>query len=348
MIMKKGIWLLISILFILSIFAHKIASADFNLGPIKAIEQAKEKLKDKMRQEGYNPEDASLLYAPINLTTQVISDTKIKLSWEDKSVNEDGFIIERRTGTSTWKEIGRVGKNIQSFEDNTVSVGITYYYRVRAYNKWGAICSDEAGISYTLTVYSAHGTPEPSVGIHSYSSGTEITASVSSPVEEAGIRYICTGWTGSGSVPPSGTGTTVTFIITQNSSITWNWEIESYYLTLSVNPSEGGNITPSSGWYGKDTSVTITATPNSGYIFSHWSGDISGTNTTGTIPMDGPKSVTANFVSFTLSMPWHVVNAGGGKRSSSNYGLKDSFGQLAVGRLTNSIKHQVGFITGAQ
>jgi hypothetical protein len=49
---------------------------------------------------------------------------------------------------------------------------------------------------------------------------------------------------------------------------------------------------------------------------------------------------------FTGSMLWYVVSAGGGRRSSLNYVLKDSVGQLAVGRLTNSIKHEVGFITG--
>src|SRR5690606_21182749 len=36
--------------------------------------------------------------------------------------------------------------------------------------------------------------------------------------------YEILGWTGTGSVPPSGTGGTVNFTITQNSSITWNWE----------------------------------------------------------------------------------------------------------------------------
>jgi hypothetical protein len=33
----------------------------------------------------------------------------------------------------------------------------------------------------------------------------------------------CTGWTGSGSVPVKGIGTSVTFPLTEDSTITWNW-----------------------------------------------------------------------------------------------------------------------------
>jgi uncharacterized repeat protein (TIGR02543 family) len=75
----------------------------------------------------------------------------------------------------------------------------------------------------SLTVYSAHGTPSPAVGEHSYSSGSTITCSVASSVVEDGVNYTCTGWTGTGSVTSSGFGTSITLSITQDSSITWIW-----------------------------------------------------------------------------------------------------------------------------
>jgi hypothetical protein len=76
---------------------------------------------------------------------------------------------------------------------------------------------------YTLTVASAHGSPEPSVGSHSFSSGSSVICSVVSPVTENGVTYTCTGWVGTGSIASSGSGLSTSISITQDSSITWNW-----------------------------------------------------------------------------------------------------------------------------
>jgi GTPase SAR1 family protein len=47
-------------------------------------------------------------------------------------------------------------------------------------------------------------------------------------VTENGVIYVCTGWTGTGSVPASGSGFwTPTFSLTQGSSLTWNWQVVS-------------------------------------------------------------------------------------------------------------------------
>ncbi|MBW2637367.1 MAG: cell wall-binding protein, partial [Deltaproteobacteria bacterium] len=52
---------------------------------------------------------------------------------------------------------------------------------------------------------------------------------------------------------------------------------------------------PNQAVYTSGTVVTLTATPNSGYTFSSWSGDLTGTSSPTTITMDGNKSVNANF-----------------------------------------------------
>jgi uncharacterized repeat protein (TIGR02543 family) len=44
---------------------------------------------------------------------------------------------------------------------------------------------------------------------------------------------VCTGWTGTGSVPPSGSDTNVYFVINAPSSITWNWKTQ-YQWTFSA------------------------------------------------------------------------------------------------------------------
>jgi hypothetical protein len=74
---------------------------------------------------------------------------------------------------------------------------------------------------WTLTVSSAYDSPSPSSGL--FDDGTNITASVTSPTPGgSGTQYICTGWSGIGSVPAYATASFVTFTINQTSSVTWS------------------------------------------------------------------------------------------------------------------------------
>ena len=65
-----------------------------------------------------------------------------------------------------------------------------------------------------------------------------------------------------------------------------------------MNKVGNGNVTlsPSGGTYYAGTVVQLTAVPDSGWSFSGWSGDLSGTTNPTTITMNGNKTVTANFV----------------------------------------------------
>jgi subtilisin family serine protease len=79
-------------------------------------------------------------------------------------------------------------------------------------------------VQHRLTVSSNHDSPAPSGTDNWYDTGALIVASVTSPADQiAGTRYRCTGWTGTGSAPSSGTGTPATFVMTEPSSVTWNW-----------------------------------------------------------------------------------------------------------------------------
>jgi hypothetical protein len=114
---------------------------------------------------------------------------------------------------------------------------------------------------------------------------------------DLGTRYACTGYTGTGSCP-SGMGSSVTFAIAQNSSITWNW-LTQHALTVNVEPAGSGTvyIFPQSGdgYYDDGSTLTLMANPGIGCVFDHWSGDLTGTDFAQYLTMDGPKSVTANF-----------------------------------------------------
>jgi uncharacterized repeat protein (TIGR02543 family) len=105
-----------------------------------------------------------------------------------------------------------------------------------------------------------------------------------------------------------------------------------YSLTVKVNPSGGGTVTPSGGTYSALTTVTLTATPNPGYIFTGWSGDISGNTNPYTLTMNKNYDVTANFQTqgpggpysklVEGAIPVNTEKPGTGYYSYSNFGIK--------------------------
>ena len=64
--------------------------------------------------------------------------------------------------------------------------------------------------------------------------------------------------------------------------------------SVSVNP-----VPQPNGLYTKNATVTLTASPASGYRFDHWGGDASGNVTAVTITMNSNKNVTAVFAKIT-------------------------------------------------
>src|SRR5210317_176581 len=64
--------------------------------------------------------------------------------------------------------------------------------------------------------------------------------------------------------------------------------------TLSVTSTDGGTVSSPGGSYNEGSSVTITATPNSEYIFENWSNG--STENPLTITVNQNLSLTANFV----------------------------------------------------
>ena len=72
---------------------------------------------------------------------------------------------------------------------------------------------------------------------------------------------------------------------------------------LQVKTDSHGTVSTSTGELYQDSAsvVTITAHPATGYEFSHWSGDASGTDTTLQVTMNGHKHITANFKVTTVS-----------------------------------------------
>jgi uncharacterized repeat protein (TIGR02543 family) len=132
------------------------------------------------------------------------------------------------------------------------------------------------------------GITDPSPGIYRYDPGKEITIK---PIPDANYRF--SQWSGDVSQGHE-KDNPLTITMDSDKSITANF-IRQYTLTLTSG--SGGTTDPIPGSYKYDTGtqVILTATVTSGYKFSGWSGDASGTTNPITITMDSNKSITANF-----------------------------------------------------
>lgn len=75
--------------------------------------------------------------APANLSAVSSAGNEIFLTWEDNSMVEKGFQLERSLDNITFQKIADFNTNVTSYYDNDLSQGTTYYYRIRSYNSFG-------------------------------------------------------------------------------------------------------------------------------------------------------------------------------------------------------------------
>ncbi len=102
-----------------------------------------------------------------------------------------------------------------------------------------------------------------------------------------------------------------------------------YTLSDSVSPIGGGSVTlNNTGPYNLGDVVLLTAVPNSGWIFDHWSGNLTGSTNPATLVMNGNASVTATFVQLNYTL--NVTIVGGGSVSLNNTGPYYHYGDVVL------------------
>ncbi len=202
---------------------------------------------------------------------------QLSLTWMDNSNNEDGFTVERKTGTGgMYAQIGTVGPNVASYVDSGLAAGTTYCYRVLAFNAFGnSAYSNEACSTapqnFSLAVVRA-GTGNGTVtsapaGITcgtscsaSYNSGTSVTLSAAAA---AGSTF--TGWSGGGC---SGTSS-CTLALTATTTVIATFNTAAPLTLTSLTPNLTAPRAPG-------TTITFTATASGGtapYQSKWWLGD---------------------------------------------------------------------------
>ncbi|MGA3287654.1 MAG: InlB B-repeat-containing protein [Bacteroidota bacterium] len=137
---------------------------------------------------------------------------------------------------------------------------------------------------YTLTINATNGTVTKNPDQTNYADATSVQLTATPQT-----NYVFTGWSGDA----SGTTNPLTVTMDGNKNITANF-IATYTLTISATcGTVSKNLEQTN--YTDGTSVQLTATPQTNYVFTGWSGDATGTTNPLTVTMDGNKNITANF-----------------------------------------------------
>ncbi|GBU23322.1 hypothetical protein R80B4_03239 [Fibrobacteres bacterium R8-0-B4] len=170
--------------------------------------------------------------------------------------------------------------------------------------------------TYAVTVSSA-GTG--ATGSGNYAAGTTVSISAgTAPTGQVFKNWTATG----GSVTFANANSAVTtFTMPTNAvTVTANFEVEMYTLTVIRSPSSSGTTAPANTQTGisAGTTVSITATASSGYTFKNWTsadtitfGKADSVRTTFTMPAKN-VTVTANFEASTFNYPIEMVLVEGG------------------------------------
>ncbi|MBN1603672.1 MAG: InlB B-repeat-containing protein [Chitinispirillaceae bacterium] len=153
------------------------------------------------------------------------------------------------------------------------------YTRFSATRWWNA-----APTEYPLTIsVNGNGSVNPPGGLFTAGSTVSLTATPSD-------GWIFTGW--SGDLVSTSNPASITMDSAKNVAATFE-ALPSY--TLSTSTEGNGSVSPDSGTFISGTAVTLTATPSSGWAFSHWSGDVSGSTNPVTLTIDENKTIVAHF-----------------------------------------------------
>jgi hypothetical protein len=101
-----------------------------------------------------------------------------------------------------------------------------------------------------------------------------------------------------------------TIIMDEDKTVTAAFLTEYVTLTLTVTGNGMINADPNLPQYPRGTPVELTAVPDSGWVFSHWSGNLWGSQNPDTIIMNDHKNISATFTPDTYVEEYKLGGAG--------------------------------------
>jgi len=158
---------------------------------------------------------------PTGLSASTVSSSQINLTWNDNSDNEQGFNIERSTNTGEFTQVASVGVGATSYNDNGLSAGTTYRYRVSAHNTSGTSgYSNQASATTNSGGGSGDCAADCPSGYNYYLCGQCWVSEAQA--RSAGCTETCDGGNNGNTVPNDPTGLSATAISSSQINLTWN------------------------------------------------------------------------------------------------------------------------------
>ena len=144
-------------------------------------------------------------------------------------------------------------------------------------------------VSYTITATANPTSGGTVTGAGSYNHGESCTLTAT-----AGLSHVFVNWTKDGTVVS--TNASYTFTVTESGAYVANFQAETFTITATANPTEGGTVT-GAGTYTQGQFCTLTATANAGYTFVNWTkgSTVVSTNASYTFPVTENGAYVANF-----------------------------------------------------
>lgn len=152
--------------------------------------------------------------------------------------------------------------------------------------------------SYNVTVSAnpSNGGTVTGSGDYNYGQLCTVTAS-------AATGYTFTNWTENDSVVS--TNTSYTFTVNGNRNLVAHFTnvVQNYIITVSADPSNGGNVT-GGGTYQQGQSCTVVAAPAANYTFTNWTenGSVVSTNANYTFAVNSNRTLVAHFTTNTYAI----------------------------------------------
>ena len=246
--------------------------------------------------------------ATINITSGGVTEYTINVSAEP----EEGGTV---TGGGTYQQgqsctvsaTAATGYNFTNWTENgtVVSTNANYTFNVTG-NRNLVAHFTAIPQEYTITV-SANPTIGGTVtGGGTYTEGQSCTVSAT-----AATGYTFANWTENGSVVS--TNASYTFNVTGNRTLVANFTANSYTITATANPTNGGTVS-GGGTFNYGQSCTVSATAATGYTFANWTegGNVVSTNASYNFTVTSGRTLVANFTanSYTITATANPTNGG--------------------------------------
>jgi uncharacterized repeat protein (TIGR02543 family) len=211
-------------------------------------------------------------------------------------------------GTATTDSSGGYFHSVPDGWSGTATPAITGYNFAPASRNYTNVTSDQTNQYYTASIftYTISGNVGE-VGIAAGLNGVVMDGLPGDPTTDASGNYSGTANHGfSGIVTPTLAGYSFTPSTRDYTNVTsdqldHNYTASIIQHTLTIVAGSNGETSPTAGTSTHDygAQVQVTATPDSGYQFSGWTGDATGTTNPITITMDADKSITPSFTAIS-------------------------------------------------